>query len=336
MTSAFTLHGQQAAVRMLEAALRDDRLHHAYLFTGPAHVGKLTLAVQLAQAANCDTDDGACRQRIAAGQHADVRVIAVDGEAAEGPRTVIGIEAIRDIISSAYLQPYEGRMRVFIINGADRMSTDAANALLKVLEEPPDSVLLVLLSDNPEGVLPTVRSRCQLLELRPLPVDETVALLHEQYGVGAEQAEVLGRLSRGCIGWAIEATQDPSLMAGVHQRIERIVDVASGGLEERFSYADDLARRFQRDPAAGRDELFLWMRWLRDVLLVQQGQEASIVNVTWRQTLTRHAEALTPAQTVRWLHRLTETIEALDRNANARLALEALMMDAPEIQVEAQ
>ncbi|MEX2599853.1 MAG: DNA polymerase III subunit [Dehalococcoidia bacterium] len=336
MDSLFTLHGHDAAVHVLESALRDGRLHHAHLITGPGRVGKRTLALQLAQAATCAESDEGCRDRVASGRHPDVRMLSVDSEAAEGPRTLIGIEAIRDVISSAHLQPYEGRMRVFIIDGADRMSTDAANALLKVLEEPPAGVLLLLLSDNPEGVLPTVRSRCQSMELRPLPVEQVAALLRDEYQVSGEQAQVLARLSRGCIGWAIEAARDPSPMAAVHQQVERIVDTISGGLEERFAYAEGLARRFQRDRAAGREELFLWMRWLRDVLLVQQGCSDGIVNISWRETIGNHAQAMTPAQTVRWIHQTTETVEALDRNANARLALEALMLNAPEIRVSTE
>ena len=331
--TTFTLHGHDAAVSALAAALRDDRLHHAYLFTGPAHVGKMTLAVQLAQAVTCAEGNDGCRRRVATGQHPDVRVLSIDSEAAEGPRTVIGIESIRDVINAAYLQPYESRGRVFIIDSADRMSTDAANALLKVLEEPPGHVLLLLLSDNEDGVLPTVRSRCQHLDLRPLPVDNVAAILRNEAGMGEEQAMVLSRLSRGCVGWALQAAHDPSLLAGVHQQLERITDVIGGNLQERFAYAEVLARQFQRDRAAGRAELYLWLRWFRDILLVQQGNGEMITNVSWRETIGLHANALTTRQTVKWVRRTMETIEALDKNVNPRLALEALMLDAPLLEL---
>ena len=112
---------------------------------------------------------------------------------------------------------------------------------------------------------------------------------------------------------------------------EKIADIAEAGLEVRFAYADELARKYQRDRAAGREELFLWQRWLRDILLVQQGHGGEIAHLSWRETLERQAAALTPAETVRWAHRLTETVEALDRNVNGRLALEVLMLDTPEL-----
>ena len=330
------VHGQKLAVRMLEAGLAGGRLHHAYLLSGPAHVGKTTLAVQLAQAVNCTADDppcGTCEAcvRVGAGAHADVSVIEIDPDATEGARTVISIDAVKDLIASAHLRPYEGRTRVYLIQDADRLSSDAANALLKVLEEPPPDVLLLLLTDNPDGVLPTIRSRCQLIELRPLPLTRVAEVLRDEHGVGEEQAEMLARLSRGCLGWAIEASADPAVLAAVHQRLERIADVIEGGLEARFAYAAELARRYGGDRAAGREELFLWMRWLRDVLLVQQDRSAQISNLSWRDTLERQAAALTTAQLTRWLHALTETVGALDRNANPRLALEALMLEAPAV-----
>ncbi|MCH7608577.1 MAG: DNA polymerase III subunit delta', partial [Chloroflexi bacterium] len=190
------VHGHELAVRTFEAALKSGRLHHAYLFSGPAHVGKTTLATQLAQAVNCTGSDppcGACGPcvRIGAGMHADVVTIEIDPDATEGARTVISIDAVKDLIASAHLRPYEGRTRVYIVQSADRLSQDAANALLKVLEEPPPDVLLLLLTDNPDGVLPTIRSRCQLIELRPLPVARVAELLRDEHGAGEEQAEML-------------------------------------------------------------------------------------------------------------------------------------------------
>lgn len=330
------LHGQDIAVRTLERSLAEGRVHHAYLFAGPAHLGKTALALQLAQALNCNGEDppcGACApcKRIAAGTHADVRVIAVDPEAAEGPRTLIGIGAVRETINSAHLRPYEGRTRVYIVADAHLLSNEAANALLKVLEEPPDDVVLILLSSAPDSVLPTVQSRCQTLAFRPLPTSEVARILREERGVGEEQAETLARLSRGCVGWAIGAAEDETIYAAAHQRVEQIADAIEGGMEARFAYAAELARRAERDRAAGRDELLLWLRWLRDVLLIQQGQGERVVNLSWMDALERHAAALQPADAVWWARGVIRTIEALERNANMRLALESLMLDAPTL-----
>ena len=334
----FRLHGQRFAVRALERSLAEGRLHHACLLSGPAHTGKTTLAVQLAQALNCEAapagrpcgECGPC-VRTASGSHADVRHVSVDPDAAEGPRTVIGIESVRDVIGAAHLRPYEGRARVNVIHGAERMSQDAANALLKVLEEPPPDVHMILLSDNAGAILPTVLSRCQTFDFFPLPVDEVARILRDEEGVAADQAETLARLSRGCVGWAIAAARDDTLYAAVHQRLERIADVVDGGLETRFGYADELARRFRADRGAAREELALWLRWMRDLLLIQHGQGDRITNLTWRSTLERQAAGLAPADVVAWTHRVGLTLERLERNVNPALALEALMIESPRV-----
>ena len=327
----FSVRGLDAAVHLLERSLDEDRLHHAYLFVGPAHVGKMTLATELAQAATCAEGDDNCRARVAAGIFPDVRFLGIGGGEDDAPKTLIGIDAIRDTIAMAHLRPFEGARHVFIFDGAERLSGDAANALLKLLEEPPPNVLLVLLAEDAESVLPTVRSRCLAVELRPMPVAEVARVLREEHGQSAEQAETAARLSRGCMGWALSAVSDQSLLAEVHQRMERIVDVVEGGLEARFAYAESFARRLSRDRAAAREELYAWLRWLRDVMLAQQGRGDDMVNLSWRSTIERHAAALTQAQAVRWTKAVGDTIEAIERNANARLVVEALLLEAPPV-----
>ena len=333
------MRGHDEAVQTFESAMNYGRLHHAYFITGPAHVGKFRLAMQVAQAVNCfsagDEPCGNCDAcvRIDAGIHADVRVMRVDPEATDGPKTTIGIDTVRDLIASAHLRPYEGRSRVFIFDGADAMTNDAANALLKILEEPPPNVHLLLLAPSEDAVLPTIRSRCLHVELHPLPKDQVAQILVADHGMSAEQADVVARLSRGCLGWAIEAASDSALLAGVHLGLERIAEVIEEGIVDRFRYADQLARRFQRDRATGREELYLWLRWLRDVLLVQQGQSEALTNVSWQQTIQRHAAALTPTETVLWLHLIMDTIDMLGRNANPRLALEVMMLEAPSVRI---
>ena len=331
----FRIHGQETAVRLIEQGLREGRLHHAYLLVGPPHVGKSTLALQLAQAVNCTGQDPPCHQcaaceRIAKGIHADVRTLGLTTDEEGTSRTLIGIEAVRDLHHTAHLPPYEGRCHVFIVQEAERLSQDAANAMLKLLEEPPPNVLLVLLASDPEALPPTVVSRCLRLELRPLPMQRVAALLRDEYHAAPEQAEELARLSRGCLGWAVEAVQGGGPMASMHQALERIAHASQGALDVRLAYADELARRFQRDRASAREELHGWLRWWRDVLLISEGCPEEVSHAAWRDTLERTARGLSPARIVQWVHRILETLDALDRNANPRLALDVMMLELPE------
>ena len=330
------LYGQDHIFRQLEPSLRQGRLAHAYLLVGPPHIGKMSLAIHLAQRVNCLEGPGAtcgtCRQceRIARGQHADVRVITV-GQPEDGrsTRTVIGIGDVKEALYQANLKPYEGSCSVMIFDGVEAMSEEAANALLKTLEEPPVQVLLLLLTANEEALLSTIRSRCRRLDLRPVPKQQIADCLVAEHNAEPELAERLARLSRGCPGWAIGALADTQFLERRADQLAQIQEVGQAHLEGRFAYATELATMFGRDRQSARETLFLWLRWWRDLLLVKEGAEEFVNNQDQLSPLLLQATNLTVAQVVSFIKVLVETLEALDGNANPRLALEVLMLNLP-------
>jgi DNA polymerase-3 subunit delta' len=330
------IYGQEHILKQLEPGLKQGRLAHAYLLVGPPHVGKMTLALNLAQSVNCLQGPGApcgsCVQcaRIAQGLHADVRVIAVTQRNEDGPtRTVIGIGEVKEVLRQAHRKPYEGACTVIIFNGAELLSEEAANALLKTLEEPPPQVLILLLTINEEVLLSTIRSRCQLLGLLPMPKQQMVERLMDRHDAAPELAERVARLSRGCPGWAIRALAEPQLLEDLEAELGRIKEICETGLEERFSYAAELAVQFSRDREAARGILYLWLRWWRDLMLIKEGAEDYVHHQAQLGQLLVQASHLTMPQIVRFIKALGQTLEALDSNANARLALEALMLGLP-------
>ena len=331
------VRGHEPSLRQIDKSLREGRFAHAFLLVGPAHVGKRTLAINMAQTVNClspeDAPCGECNQcrHIASAQHADVRVIGVQKEGEDGPsRREIGIGDVREVQHQASLKPYEGSCRVFIFDGAEYMSEEAANALLKTLEEPPPQVLIVLLTSQEEALLPTIRSRCRRLELKPLPLSEVEKELVDVYSIDQEDAKKLARLSMGCLGWAISALNDSSIMETRNEEMERISQLSVASLEDRFSYASDLASLFSRARDRAREVLYLWLRWWRDLLLIREGAEEFVYNIDWADTLRIRASGLTTAQIVDFIRAILRTREALEDNANARLALEVLMLSLPE------
>lgn len=331
------IFGQYHILGALEATLKQGRLAHAYLLAGPPHVGKMTLALDLAQSVNClqglGMPCGECVQctRIALGHHADVRILAVDQDEREGPtRTVIGINDVKEILHRVHLKPFEGTTSVIIFDAAEMMSEEAANALLKTLEEPPDQVLILLLTSDEESMLPTVRSRCRRLLLLPLPKDKMVEKLVKEHQASSEKAEILSRLSRGCLGEAINALNG----AGEAQErrdvgLAKLIEICCSDLEMRFDYASQLSTQFYRDRYAVNQALYFWLRWWRDLLLIKEGGEEYIHNTDRQTELRLQATQLTTTQIVRFINALLETLEALVRNASARLALEILMLDLP-------
>jgi len=328
--------GNEKARRILERGLDEDRLSHAYLLSGPSGVGKMTLAVETAQAVNClgkARPCGECVQcvRIERGLHADMRIVGVDTDGSDDGRrrVVISIDQVREVQREAGLKPYEGRSRVFVFDGAEHLSEEAANCLLKTLEEPPDQVLLMLLTADHGALLPTLVSRCQLLELRPVPARELAQTLQSTYGTDESRALEIARLSGGMPGWAIQAVSQPGPLEELAEKLETIERVVRSGLEERFSYAADLATSFGRDRETVRRELGLWLEWWRDLLMVKTGVPDYATNLSLLDRLQELAGSVTTVQLVRVLRAIRETSEYLERNVNPRLALEGMMLTLP-------
>lgn len=332
------VHGQDRLLAQLEGSLRQGRPAHAYMLVGPAHVGKMTLALALAQSVNCvqgpGAPCGACEQcaRISQGRHPDVRVVSLDRGENGGPsRTMVGIDDVKEALRQVNLKPFEGACNVVIFESADLMSEDAANALLKTLEEPPEQVLLLLLTPAEEALLPTIRSRCRSLRLLPMPKDAVAARLTGDHGVGPEEAEGLARLSRGCFGWALRALDDDgALLEERAAQLERWNEVCRSGLDRRFALAGELAGRYYSDRDSVREALFVWLRWWRDLLLIKEGAEEFVQNSGYTGELLSQAGRLTTEEIAGFIKAILATVEALDRNAAARLALEVLMLDLPE------
>jgi len=329
--------GQTRVVTLLQRSLEEESLAHAYLLVGPPHVGKMTLALNLAQALNCQGTERPCGecascQKIASANHADVQVIGLtqNVDSAEAKlRTEIGIDQIRQMQHSASLPPFEGKYKIFIIEGAEFLSTEAANCLLKTLEEPTGKVVFILLTTN-DGLLPaTVVSRCQRLELSPLAATEVETALNSRWGIEPQKAKLLARLSHGCLGWALSAASDDGLLQQRAEKIDRLLDIINADYEERFAYANQLAAQFTQNRGLVQEVLDLWLDWWRDLLLVKIGCGDIITNVDRLDKLAEIAEDYRLAQIKAFINSIQAAGEQLRQNANPRLVLEVLMLDMP-------
>ena len=325
--------GQPKALALLRHSLEMSNLAHAYLFVGPPHVGKTTLALDLAQALNCQGKEPPCGEcqscrKIVSGKHADITIIGLDSAKGSGetkPRVEVSIDDIRDLQRNASLPPYEGKYKLFIIDGAEFLSSEAANSLLKTLEEPPPRVIMLLLTAEELQLLPTVVSRCQRVELRPMSNGEVERVLVESRGVDDDRARLLARLCQGCLGWALKASIDDSYLAQRTQRLCEMFPLLNAGWEERFVYAAQLANA--RKPA--EEVINLWLIWWRDVMLTKCGSKQAITNVDHISTLEEWAETLTLPEIKDFINSLQESLSQVSKNANLRLVFEVLMLNMP-------
>ncbi len=309
------LAGQEHVRRMLERGLGTGRLGHALLFSGPRGLGKAEAAVALARASCCSDPErggalggcGACVpcRQVAEGGHPDVRWVA------PSPGS-IRIEQVREVIREACLRPFSGRGRVFIFRDADRLTEEAANALLKVLEEPPEGTRFILLTAVPGAVLPTIRSRCQELAFRPLAPEAVAALLGERQGLAGEEALRLAALAGGNPGLALELARSPRLREAL-ELAERTVRLAGAPLDPFQLFA--LAQEMEAFQAASRTEdggvdlidVLLWT--FRDLLV------DALSGGTGRG----------PASLLASIDCLRQARRQVDAGANRRLVFEVLL-----------
>jgi len=325
----WTTVGHETVVELLDNSLKNDRLSHAYLFVGPHQVGKMTLAINLAQALNCENSEKPCGlctscKRILGLKHADVQVIDLGG------KTEISIDQIRDLERYASLKPFEGKSRVFIIDNADFMSSEAANCLLKTLEEPPPFVYMILLSTSEKAMLSTILSRCQKLELRPIAISAIERALIERYGIKPEDAHVLARLSSGCMGWAVQTSVNTDAILHRKELLETLVNIAKADRLEKFSYSASMASQFSKNRAEVQKLLSIWISWWRDLLLIKGGCREIITNIDQKETLFREEVYYDIIDIRNFIISLIQAGTLLKNNANPRLVLDVLILGMPK------
>ncbi len=315
----------------LTRAVSRDRLPHALLFVGPEGVGKRTFALELAKAVTCHAPVrgdacGACHSCLlaASGEHPDIRVYAPDG-------AFVKIAQMRDLAREAQYQPFDGRRRVFVVDGAHQMREEAANAILKTLEEPPATSLIVLVTDQPYALIETIRSRCQTLRFAPVEAAEVERYLAARFKRPSDETRLIARVADGRIGRALAT--DLSVYRERRKEMLGLIEVLAGDadrlrLMKAAQHFGDVGRK---DKAEFDERLELFVSLCRDIygIALDEPRER-LANADIALRLEQLAERLEPARVASWVEAVNALRQQLRQNVNRQLALEAILLGFAE------
>lgn len=333
-----TLIGNERIKKLLQRAVAEDRIGQSLLMAGPCGVGKYQFAIALAQALNCEHVNqgdacGVCTpcRKIERREHGDVRIVLRESKdpniKKDYKSQFIKIEQTRALSEQAQFRPYEGRRRVFIIDDAEWLQHQAANSLLKTLEEPPSTSLVVLVTSKPYSLIETIRSRCLMLSFAPLGAQAIEEHLRVKEKRPSEEARLLARVARGSIGRALEIKLD-DYRAQRDTMLELVETLAlSRDVSRLLAASEYLGRKLEKE--AFEEHLDTLMVLLDDIFhLKLDGSEGSLTNADIVDRLRPVADNTTIEQITEWADRIEQIFIALPRNVNRQLAMDAMLITA--------
>jgi DNA polymerase-3 subunit delta' len=321
------IQGQDRAVENLKQSLRRDKLHHAYLFSGPEGVGKKKTAIELVKALNCDQPgpEGACDQcpsclKIERQIHPDFIHLKPEG-------ANIRIEQIRTLGQQLSYGPALGRSRLCLLDMASDLNEPAANAFLKTLEEPPLGTFFVLLVRDPGELLPTLVSRCVSIGFNPLSLSLITEKLMKEKGVSREEALALSLVSGGSLGKAFQYIKT-DFWKKQESWITQLEGFSQAGMAQLFSWAKSWLG--SREEIQENLEIGQWC--LRDLIWVRAGLEDKVsIQPHLKQRVRTLAFSLPDKM---WLKRMTLLNQAAkyhSQNVTAQLNWEVLFLKMAEV-----
>ncbi|MCL2826834.1 MAG: DNA polymerase III subunit [Eggerthellaceae bacterium] len=359
--------GQPQVREFLRATIAGGKVSHAYLFTGPAGSNKTQAAYAFAQAILCE-EHGCmsceCCKRVARRKHPDVRYIAPEGT--DGYL----VDQVRNVAADTSLAPIQASKKVYILDRVDLLGTEAANAFLKTLEEPPQDVVLILLGRTRDAVLPTIVSRCQVVPFRHIPTSEAAGILSQNTGASAQMASIAIWACGGSITKAVEFLKSRERMAFRSQVLEALASLAwaddwdilsyseklvlaakapldsvrATQAEEMAESADFLAKSALRQleernkralTAATLESLrqmtAIMRSWLRDVLMVRAGCEQLVVNADVLAAIRQAAQAADEAHLSAALEACRRADEAIAYFVSPQTCIDALLLEIREV-----
>jgi len=316
--------GHQRILEFLKRSIKNKRLAHAYLFVGPAHLGKKRVALEFIRMLN----EGELEQAV----HPDILIIEPEIIDKNGVKKEleIGIDQAKAVQHQISLSSYRAPYKIVLIDQAEKMTSEASNCLLKILEEPLGQAIFILITRQSQSLLPTIVSRCQLVKFLPVAEGEIekglrACLSTTPSGEGVESQGTplikrIIRLANGRPELAILYLENPELLVNQNKIISQLEKLLRADLNERYQYIERIAK----DVPKARQILNCWLFWFRDLLLLTVGCSDLVI---YPET-SRYGDCYSLLKLKNIIQAIKKTDWLLANSSiNARLALEVLMLE---------
>ncbi|MFE5324479.1 DNA polymerase III subunit delta' [Paenibacillus sp. NPDC056579] len=316
-----SIQGQERVKRILQNSLRTDKVSHAYIFTGPAGTGRKQMALAFAQALYCEVlPDDACGEclncrKVEHGNHPDLHWIRPDGAS-------IKIEQIRELQKQFSYRASASGPKMYILEDADKMTVQAANSLLKFLEEPTSRVVAILISDNGQALLPTIRSRSQWIPFAPMSRDRMVSMLQEE-GQPSVLIQAAVRLAAGP-----DAARQMMQGNGFAEIRNLVIQLTKESMSRLPTALLTAQQKLAKSELSDQLPLFmdLLILWLKDMVQLHLGNRTDLVYADQTDWMGGLALSYDMKHWVRCLEQAVEQQKRLRFHANPQLVLEKMLM----------
>ncbi|MFH1593659.1 MAG: DNA polymerase III subunit [Candidatus Omnitrophota bacterium] len=311
------IKGQASALEIIEGNISSGRTFSSYLFVGPGGVGKRLAAKNFAKAVNClDTGADPCDECVSCRKidmeaHPDVALVEPKGAA-----SAIGIGEIRSIITKANFKPYAGRKKVFIIDDAQLLTSEASNAFLKTLEEPPRNTIFILIATSKELLIATIVSRCHMVRFHTASPELVSALMSEKFKLTKKESQVLGGFSNGRIGEAVRM-METDFIGRKNRAIDSLFCAGTPPGEESDIYGDKETLK---------DNIDFLISYLRDIFLYKAVPDGgSIFNIDRRDEIREQAHVYSEEFLENSIKRAIDLRSCIDKNVNPKIVADVLI-----------
>lgn len=315
------LVGNDTVKDLLNKSMESSNISHSYIFEGNESLGKFSFAIQFAKKLLCGYDDiNYCIEKVDHGNHPDLEIIEIEGKSIKNKQ----IESFQEFIQ---IKPYDSNRKVVIINEAEKMTVSAQNRILKILEEPPSYGVIILVCRNSMELIPTIRSRCQIVKFSKVSNEEIADYLQSSFDIEYEKSRVISILSDGAVGKAIELTKSKTY----NENRMFIIGIPKMITEGQLKVIK--VNKFLNDNKDNIGEVLNILRtWLRDLLFYfEMGDNNLLVNIDCVFDMKEQLKYIDGEKLLRYMEILDKTEERIKRNVNFNLAIDNMLLNWQEV-----